>query len=384
MLSIDECPSKIWSVFKGLIDSPSSLNEKLNLQIEQLLKISGEGSAKGCQEADLAYQNAKIGIGILLFTSLLVGLMLSIFISRVITNPLSAAIDMATAVSRGDLSRRFPDVSRDETGKMLQALSTMNESLVLIVDEVLTSARHISSSTEALSTGNAALSARTEEQAASLEQTRASMQEITTTVRENSTHAEQARKLAQTASDVAQQSGRMVSEMVQKMMAIDNFSAKIVDIIGVIDGIAFQTNILALNAAVEAARAGDQGRGFAVVASEVRNLAQRSGAAAREIKALIESSVAQVSAGTSLAVSTGATMQDVVTSVQHVTGVIAEIANAGDGQTSAIDQVNDVIVQLDAITQRNAALVDDASSIMVSLREEVHGLNQTMSIFRKN
>jgi len=368
---------------KALIRTTGSdLNGQLNKQIDGLLSISSKGSSDGSQHADDAYRSAQIGIAILLCCSLLVGLALSIFISRAVTRPLRKAVAIATAVSQGDLTSQFTVASRDETGKMLQALSEMNASLAHIVDEVLGRTDRISLSTTELAKGNFDLSGRTEEQAASLEQTRASMQEITSTVRKNSSNAEQARALARTASRIAEQGGTMVAEMVQTMSAIDDFSAKIVDIISVIDGIAFQTNILALNAAVEAARAGEQGRGFAVVASEVRNLAQRSGSAAREIKTLIENSVAQVSAGTTLASRTGETMHEVVTSVQRVTAVISEIALASNDQTSGIEQVSQVIAQLDEITQCNAALVEEAASATESLRQDATGLNQAMRFFK--
>ncbi|EJL83779.1 methyl-accepting chemotaxis protein [Herbaspirillum sp. CF444] len=368
---------------KALIRTTGSdLNSKLNSEIDDLLAISSKGGSDAGKHADDAYRSAQIGIAILLCCSLPAGFALSIFMSRAVTRPLRKAVAIATAVSQGDLTSRFMASSRDETGKMLQALSEMNASLVHIVDEVLGRTDRISQSTTELAKGNFDLSGRTEEQAASLEQTRASMLEITSTVRKNSGNAEQARALACTASGVAEQGGAMVAEMVQTMNAIDNFSAKIVDIIGVIDGIAFQTNILALNAAVEAARAGEQGRGFAVVASEVRNLAQRSGSAAREIKSLIENSVAQVSAGTALASRTGETMHEVVTSVQRVTAVISEIALASTDQTSGIEQVSQVIGQLDEITQRNAALVEEAAAATESLRQDATGLTQAMAIFK--
>jgi len=370
---------------KALIrNEGTELNGKLNHEIDSLLAISSEGSSEGSKNADEAYQNAKIGIAILLSCSLVAGLLLSVFISRAITRPLREATIIAAAVSQGDLTSQFVMSSTDETGRMLHALSEMNDSLVRIVGEVLGRASRISSATTELAKGNFDLSSRTEEQAASLEQTRASMQEITATVRRNSSNAEQARELAHTASGVAEHGGKMVAEMVQTMTAIDNFSAKIVDIISVIDGIAFQTNILALNAAVEAARAGEQGRGFAVVASEVRSLAQRSSSAAREIKALIENSVAQVSAGTGLASKTGETMHGVVSSVQRVTAVISEIARTSTTQTSGIEQVSQVIAQLDEITQRNAALVEEAASATESLRQDAVGLIQAMMVFKTN
>jgi methyl-accepting chemotaxis protein len=368
---------------KALIrNEGSTLTTQLNREIDALLAISESGSNAGSANADAAYDSAKIGIVILLACSLLAGLALSVFIARVVTLPLRKAVAIATAVSQGDLRSEFSTPSADETGLMLSALHEMNQSLVRIVSEVRGRTERISIATAELVNGNLDLSGRTEEQAASLEQTAASMQEMTSTVRKNSSNAEQANALARTASGVAERGGRMVADMVRTMSAIDEFSKRIVDIIGVIDGIAFQTNILALNAAVEAARAGEQGRGFAVVASEVRSLAQRSASAAREIKTLIGNSVSQVSAGTELAARTGETMQEVVQSVQRVSTVIADIASASNEQTSGIEQINQVMTQLDEITQRNSALVEEASAATESLRREADGLTQAMLVFK--
>jgi methyl-accepting chemotaxis protein len=368
---------------KALIrNDGTAINGELNQFIDALLAISENGSHDGSLHADDAYRGAKIGIVVLSVCSLLCGLVLSIFIARAITGPLKNAVNIATAVSQGDLRSRFTETTRDETGTLLTALHDMNDSLVNIVGEVLARTNRISVATDGIVKGNLELSGRTEEQAASLEQTAASMQDMTGTVRKNSVNAGEASTLAQSASGVAEQGGRMVADMVSTMNAINAFSVRIVDIIGVIDGIAFQTNILALNAAVEAARAGEQGRGFAVVASEVRSLAQRSAAAAHEIKLLIESSVAQITVGTELASKTGATMVEVVDSVKRVTTVIAAIADASGEQTSGIEQISQVMSQLDEITQRNSALVEQASAATASLRDETNGLMQAMMVFQ--
>ncbi len=306
---------------------------------------------------------------------------IAIWVTRSITRPLAQALGLAEKVAAGDLTGRIEVTSKDETGRLLQALKDMNANLVNIVGEVRSSTEAIGSGTKQIATGNADLSQRTEEQASSLEETASSMEELTSTVKQNAENAKQANQLAQGASAVAVKGGDVVNEVVGTMSSINESSKKIVDIIGVIDGIAFQTNILALNAAVEAARAGEQGRGFAVVASEVRNLAQRSAAAAKEIKALIGDSVDKVGAGTRLVDEAGKTMQEIVASVKRVTDIMAEITAASQEQSAGIEQVNQAITQMDEVTQQNAALVEEAAAAAESLDEQARNLAEAVAVF---
>jgi methyl-accepting chemotaxis protein len=312
---------------------------------------------------------------------LLLGAFAAVAITRSITRPLQDAVRVAEAVAGGDLTSSFDRQRRDEVGHLLQALQTMNDGLVRVVSEVQQGTRAIAGASSEIATGNLDLSARTEQQAGALEETASSMEELTSTVRQNADSATQANQLAQDASTVAVRGGQIVGQVVDTMGAIDTASRKIVDIIGVIDGIAFQTNILALNAAVEAARAGEQGRGFAVVASEVRNLAQRSATAAKEIKALIGDSVAQVNTGTTLVQQAGATIGEVVASVARVTGIMAGITAASREQSIGIDQVNEAILQMDQTTQQNAALVEEAAAAAASMQEQSARLEQLVSHF---
>jgi methyl-accepting chemotaxis protein len=277
---------------------------------------------------------------------------------------------------------RLDPSGRDEPARLLQALQHMNDSLVKVVSDVRSGTDAISTASGQIASGNQDLSQRTEEQAASLEETAASMEELTGTVKQNADNARQANQLAQLASEVAVKGGSVVGQVVDTMGGINAASRKIADIITVIDGIAFQTNILALNAAVEAARAGDQGRGFAVVASEVRSLAQRSAAAAKEIKALIDDSVSKVEAGSELVGQAGETMQEIVGSIRRVTDIMGEIAAASAEQTRGIEQVNQAITQMDQVTQQNAALVEEASAAAQSMREQANNLVDAVSVFK--
>ena len=303
-----------------------------------------------------------------------------------ITGPINEAVALAQRVADGDLTghdgARGEDEAQDETGKLLQALRNMTRSLVGIVADVRRGTDMIATASSQIAAGNLDLSSRTEQQASSLEETASSMEQLTGTVKQNADNAQQANQLAASASDVALRGGAVVADVVQTMSSIDASSKKIVDIIGVIDGIAFQTNILALNAAVEAARAGEQGRGFAVVASEVRNLAQRSAGAAKEIKALIDDSVGKVAAGTRLVGQAGGTMDEVVASIRRVTDIMAEISSASSEQTSGIMQINDAIVQMDNVTQQNAALVEQAASAAAAMQDQAAHLAQAVSIFK--
>ena len=289
---------------------------------------------------------------------------------------------VAQAVARGDLTTRFGAVRADETGQLLAALQAMNQSLVRLVGDVRLSSDSIATGSSQIANGNQDLSQRTEMQASSLQQTAASMEQLNATVRNSADTARHATQLANAASDVAAKGGAVVGQVVGTMEGITASSRKIADIIGVIDGIAFQTNILALNAAVEAARAGEQGRGFAVVASEVRNLAQRSAAAAREIKGLINDSVEQVEAGSRLVGDAGRTMDDIVAQVKRVSELIAEISAATQEQTSGIGQVNQAVTQLDQATQQNAALVEESAAAADSLRGQASKLVEAVSVFK--
>jgi methyl-accepting chemotaxis protein len=303
-------------------------------------------------------------------------------LTRSITRPLKAAVEVAGTVAGGDLSTSFGHYPRDEVGDLMRALQKMNDDLASVVSEVQGGTRAIAIASSEIASGNLDLSSRTEQQASSLEETASSMEELTSTVRQNADNATQANQMAQAASSVATRGGEIVGQVVETMGSIDASSRKIVDIIGVIDGIAFQTNILALNAAVEAARAGEQGRGFAVVASEVRNLAQRSAGAAKEIKTLIGDSVDQVNAGTKLVQQAGTTISEVVASVARVTDIMAEITAASREQSTGIDQVNEAVAQMDRVTQQNAALVEEAAAAAGSMQEEADRLAQVAGRFR--
>ena len=313
---------------------------------------------------------------------LLVGVVLSFGITRSITVPLGRAVKLARTVAGGDLSSHIEVVGNDETSALLQALRDMNHSLNGIVVRVRSGSEAIATATGQIAAGNTDLSARTEEQAAALEQTTASIHELASTIKQNYEYGKNANQIADSAAQVAVKGGEMVTQVVHTMEAINVSSRKIADIIGVIDGIAFQTNILALNAAVEAARAGDQGRGFAVVASEVRSLAGRSAAAAKEIKELIDESASKVSAGTALVGEAGKTMDNVVASIQRVTDIMGEITAASQEQTTGIEQVNQAVIQMDQVTQQNAALVEEAAAAAQSLQEQASGLARTVSAFK--
>jgi methyl-accepting chemotaxis protein len=314
--------------------------------------------------------------------AILVGAFFSWLLTSGIVRPIRQAVSVAETVAAGDLTLSIEASSKDETGALLRALRHMNDSLVQIVSQVRSGTDTIATASGEISAGNLDLSARTEQQASALEETAASMEELTTTVRQNADNARHANELSIAASGVAAQGGAVVSQVITTMGSINESSRKIVDIIGVIDGIAFQTNILALNAAVEAARAGEQGRGFAVVASEVRTLAQRSAAAAKEIKELIGDSVGKVDAGARLVDQAGATMEEVVSSIRRVTDIMAEITSASHEQTGGIEQVNQAIGQMDEVTQQNAALVEESAAAATSMQEQAAALAQVVGVFK--
>lgn len=294
---------------------------------------------------------------------------------------LNLAVSATEAIAHGDLSQRLTVAGNCEATAVLRAIQQMQTAMRDLVGGIRGSADNINAAASEVALGNADLSARTEQQAGALEETASSMEELASTVKHNADNAQQASQLAESASAVAAQGGAVVAQVVQTMDAIDGAAKKIVDIISVIDGIAFQTNILALNAAVEAARAGEEGRGFAVVASEVRNLAQRSATAAKEIKLLIGDSVSQIEGGTRLAAEAGTTMDGLVSSVRQVTGLMSDIAAASQEQTAGINQINQAIIQMDDVTQQNAALVEEASAAALALQDQAAGLIEAVSVF---
>jgi methyl-accepting chemotaxis protein len=308
--------------------------------------------------------------------------LLVLAVIRGVAASMGQAVAAADAVARGDLTHPIHVEGDDEIARLQGALAAMQRSLSEVVSEVRQGTHTIAAASSQIAGGNQDLSTRTEQQAGSIEETAASLEELAGNVRRNGEHARTANTLARSASDVATQGGAVVAQVVATMAAIDGSARKIVDIIGVIDGIAFQTNILALNAAVEAARAGEQGRGFAVVASEVRNLAQRSAAAAKDVKALIGASVASVEAGSALVNQAGGTMSEIVDSVQRVTAIIGEIAEAGLSQQHGIDQINAAIADMDGAMQQNAALVEEAAATSTSLHQQAANLARVVSVFQ--
>ena len=304
------------------------------------------------------------------------------WITRSITRPVNQALEVANTVAAGDLTSRIEVGTRDEMGQLLQALKTMNENLARTVGVVRTGTDTIAVAAAQVAAGSQDLSSRTEQQAGALEETASSMEELTSTVRQNADNARQANVLAEAASNVAARGGQVIGQVVGTMGEINASANQINDIIGVIDGIAFQTNILALNAAVEAARAGEQGRGFAVVAGEVRNLAQRSANAAKEIKTLIGVSTDKVASGSKLVAEAGATMQEIVDSVRRVTDIMAEISSASMEQTAGIEQINQAVVQMDETTQQNAAVGEEAAAASSQMQEQAAMLAKAVAVFQ--
>ncbi|MBN3262866.1 methyl-accepting chemotaxis protein [Pectobacterium brasiliense] len=327
-------------------------------------------------------RNATLQMSIAALITLLLGLLISWFISRQITTPLGNTLNMAEKIATGDLTMSINTTRKDELGQLMSAMSKMNDNLHNMIDDIRVGVSQISNASSEIVAGNTDLSSRTEQQAAAVEQTAASMEQLTATVKQNADNAHHANKLAISASQTAKQGGEQVNSVVQTMTAIESSSKRIAEITSVINSIAFQTNILALNAAVEAARAGEQGRGFAVVASEVRSLAQRSSQAAKEIEGLISESVTQVSRGATLVGNAGKTMNDIVTSITQVHDIMGEIATASDEQSRGISQVSQAIVEMDSTTQQNAALVEQSSAAADSLEEQARLLKQAVSVFR--
>ena len=361
------------------IDPPS---QKAVIEINKLVALQQADTNDMFAGTVVAAENLRNLLFLVGALALAIGIACAWLITRSITQPLQSAVSIAQTVAAGDLSSRIVVSGKDETSELLQALKNMNGNLLKIVGEVRLGTESIATASGQIAAGNLDLSSRTEQQASSLGETASSMEQLTSTVKQNADNARQANQLAASASEVAARGGYVVSQVVDTMGSINDSSKKIVDIIGVIDGIAFQTNILALNAAVEAARAGEQGRGFAVVATEVRNLAQRSAAAAKEIKELIADSVEKVGTGSTLVEQAGATMDEVVASVKRMTDIMGEITAASHEQSDGIELVNQAIAQMDQVTQQNAALVEQAAAAADSMQDQAAGLARVVSVFK--
>ena len=366
-----------------LLQGPmSELYRAAEQDIDNLIKLQDTLAQRDYVERQAQYVLLRNVSATGVFLGVLFGILMGYWLIRAILGPLDKSVNVARRIAAGDLTQKIDVRSHDETGQMLQGLKEMNASLLATVTQVRAGTQAIGLASREIAMGNADLSSRTESQASSLEETASSMEELTSTVKQNADNARQANQLVVSASDVALRGGNVVGQVVDTMGAIKKSSRKIVDIIGVIDGIAFQTNILALNAAVEAARAGEQGRGFAVVAAEVRNLAQRSAGAAKEIKSLIADSVERVDLGSKLVDEAGQTMDEVVTSVKHVADIMSEILAASQEQSAGIEQVNKAITQIDEMTQQNAALVEQAAAAAESMQNQAAALAQAVSVFR--
>lgn len=351
-------------------------NKLINLQLDEAAKAQGVATSRYSLVRNIVMAGLLIGI--------ITAVGMGIWLIRSIVAPLNLAADMAHKVAQGDLTVQVAVSRNDETGKVLRALSDMTASLTGIVKNVRAGTDTIATAASEIAAGNQDLSSRTEQQAASLEETASSMEELTSTVKQNADNAEQGNRLASAATDTAKRGGELMGTVVQTMEQINASSHKISEITGVIDSLAFQTNILALNAAVEAARAGEQGRGFAVVATEVRNLAQRSAEAAREIKGLITASTEQVDEGTRQVQRAGSTMNDILSGIGRVNDIMAEISAASFEQSSGIEQVNQAVSQMDQVTQQNAALVEQAAAAATSMQEEALRLTQAVAVFKTN
>ncbi|HEY5801851.1 MAG TPA: methyl-accepting chemotaxis protein, partial [Burkholderiaceae bacterium] len=369
----------VLSIFNGaMVETSAPMQTEMNALMRLQLAIA-KTEYEQAQKDYVAFRNASIA-------AITFGVLLAAFMGysliRAISKPIEFAVSVARSIAAGDLTRNIRIESTNETGQLLLALREMGDSLTKIVGQVRTGTDTISTASGEIAAGNQDLSSRTEQQAGSLEETASSMEELTSTVKQNADNARQANQLAESASEVAVKGGAVVSQVVDTMESINESSRKIVDIISVIDGIAFQTNILALNAAVEAARAGEQGRGFAVVASEVRSLAQRSAAAAKEIKTLIGDSVDKVETGSKLVAEAGSTMDEVVASVRRVTDIMGEITSASIEQSAGIEEVNRAIAQMDETTQQNAALVEEASAAAEAMQDQAASLAKLVAVFQ--
>ena len=387
---------KVRSISRQTVSDPSKLAEAVSLvqgesskayarAHDDITKWWGVNEAIATQQhidSDATHQRANLTLIVLVVAALGFGVAAAVFITRSITTPIQKAVRLAETVAEGDLTAQIEVSGKDEAAQLLQALKHMNERLVEVVSKVRQSSDSIATGSTQIAAGTVDLSQRTEEQASNLEETAASMEQLTSTVRTNAETAHQASELASSAAKAATAGGAVVQQVIATMDGISQSSKKIADIIGVIDGIAFQTNILALNAAVEAARAGEQGRGFAVVASEVRALAQRSAEAAKEIKQLINDSVEKVDAGSAQVNQAGRSMDEIVTQVERVNRLIGDISSATAEQSSGINQVGDAVNQLDQVTQQNAALVEESAAAADSLKHQAAQLIEAVSVFK--
>ncbi|OWT79945.1 MULTISPECIES: methyl-accepting chemotaxis protein [unclassified Achromobacter] len=360
------------------------MEDRFNLALGQFTSWRAKSNTAAFDEAEQRYQWVLVAVGAGGVIAILLVLSTYMFLRRRVISPLDEAAHRFDRIAAGDLTEAVDSRSNNEIGRLYAAIKRMQESLTRTVSQVRRGVDEINVGSREIAAGNTDLSSRTEQQAASLEQTAASMEQLASTVKQNADNARQANQLAASASDVAARGGVAVNEVVSTMEGISASSRKISEIVSVIDGIAFQTNILALNAAVEAARAGEQGKGFAVVAGEVRSLAQRSAQAAKEIKGLIEDSVTKVGAGSQQVERAGATMEEIVASVKRVTDIMGEISAASEEQSTGIDQVNRAVSQMDEVTQQNAALVEEAAAAAGSLQEQAQRLSEAVAVFKIN
>jgi len=374
----------LYSSFFQQVGAAEPLFARSETTLEKIVALNSAIASASIEMADDSAAAARMAMASVALVALTIAAVCAVAITRSIVQPLRQAVLVARTVAAGDLTSDIVVSGKDETSQLLSALKDMNDSLARIVERVRSSTETIATASAQVAVGSQDLSSRTEEQASSLEETASSMEELTSTVKQNADNARQADGLAAQASQVAVRGGEVIAGVVDTMDGINRYSGKIVDIIGVIDGIAFQTNILALNAAVEAARAGEQGRGFAVVAGEVRTLAHRSASASKEIKALIDESVVQVAQGTRMVGEARATMTEVVDSIGRVNDVMSEISAANAEQSSGIEQVNAAVVQMDRVTQQNAALVEEAAAAAESMQNQAAQLAQVVSSFKTN
>ena len=362
----------------------ATLQTAYNVWVDKMVDHMSEQMNNDIAQAASDAAQAKLEMIVLSAIAALIAIVTGWLITRTITHPIQRAVTLAEAVAQGDLTHELVSDSKDEIGRLLRALQIMIENLHRTVARVRVGTDTIDTASKEVARGNLDLSSRTEQQASSLEETASAMEQLTAAVKQNAENAKQANNLARSASDIATQGGVAVEQVVTTMNSINSSSQKIVEIISVIDGIAFQTNILALNAAVEAARAGEHGRGFAVVASEVRSLAQRSAVAAKEIKSLIDDSVTQVGTGSQIVVQAGQTINEVVTSIKHVTDIVSDISASSNEQSRGIEQINLAITEMDQVTQQNAALVEQSAAAAQAMQDQASRLTDLVAVFKLN